>query len=56
MIELPERPQLLHDQLVAAWSEPVTIPTYPVPSADRSPMFLESVYTRGRQAACTRIR
>ena len=41
MIELPERPELLHDQPVAAWTEPVTIPTYSVPSADRNPMFLE---------------
>ena len=47
MIDLPERPESLRDQPVAAWSEPVTIPTYPVLSADRNPMFLEKRVYQG---------
>lgn len=40
-MELPPRPSELQDKEVAAWSEPVVIPTYPVAPPDRNPMFLE---------------
>ena len=30
-----------------AWIEPVNIPTYPVPAADRNPMFLEKRVYQG---------
>ncbi len=32
---------------MAAWSEPVVIPTYPTPPADRNPMFLEKRVYQG---------
>ena len=32
---------------VRAWEEPVVIPTYPVPAADRNPMFLEKRVYQG---------
>ncbi len=32
---------------VRAWSEPVTIPTYPVPAPDRNPMFLDKRVYQG---------
>lgn len=38
---LPIRPTHLADRAVAAWSEPVVIPTYPLPPPDRNPLFLE---------------
>lgn len=41
MMELPNRPEALETDVVAAWSCPVTIPTYPVGVPDRNPMFLE---------------
>src|SRR5687768_10472989 len=41
MIELPSRPAHLATRAVAAWSQPVVIPTYPVPPPDRNPLFLE---------------
>ncbi len=41
MLTLPARPSHLADDAVAAWSEPVTITTYPVPAPDRNPLFLE---------------
>jgi tetratricopeptide (TPR) repeat protein len=40
-LELPERPAHLRDREVAAWAEPVVISTYPLPEADRNPLFLE---------------
>jgi tetratricopeptide (TPR) repeat protein len=40
-LELPERPAHLRDRSVAAWSEPVTIATYPLPAPERNPLFLE---------------
>ncbi len=47
LIDLPERPKTLRDEPVAAWSEAVVIPTYPVPAADRNPMFLEKRVYQG---------
>ena len=47
MIELPERPARLRDRAVAAWSEPVVIPTYPLPEPDRNPLFLEKRVYQG---------
>jgi tetratricopeptide (TPR) repeat protein len=41
VIRLPDRPAPLRDQQVAAWGEPVVIPSYAVGAADRNPMFLE---------------
>jgi tetratricopeptide (TPR) repeat protein len=41
MLVLPARPDALADRPVAAWTEPVVIPTYPVPPPDRNPLFLE---------------
>jgi hypothetical protein len=41
MLRLPPRPDHLAGQAVAAWSEPVVIPTYPLPEPDRNPLFLE---------------
>ena len=40
-LSLPPRPAELRDLAVAAWAEPVTIDTYPVPAPDRNPLFLE---------------
>jgi tetratricopeptide (TPR) repeat protein len=47
MISLPQRPRSLRHAPVAAWSEPVVIPTYPTPPADRNPMFLENRVYQG---------
>jgi tetratricopeptide (TPR) repeat protein len=47
VIALPERPARLADRAVAAWVEPVVIPTYPVPSPDRNPLFLEKRVYQG---------
>ncbi len=47
MIHLPERPRSLHGDPVAAWSEPVVIPSYDVKPADRNPMFLEKRVYQG---------
>ena len=47
MIELPERPARLRHRDVAAWSEPVVIPTYPLPEPDRHPLFLEKRVYQG---------
>lgn len=41
MIRLPDRPKLLHNLPVAAWEQPVVIPTYPVLEPNRNPMFLD---------------
>jgi tetratricopeptide (TPR) repeat protein len=37
----------LRHEHVSAWSESVVIPTYPVPAADRNPMFLEKRVYQG---------
>jgi hypothetical protein len=47
VLVLPERPRQLGDEPVAVWSEPVAIPTYPVPAAGRNPMFLETRVYQG---------
>ena len=47
MINLPPRPSSLGEAPVAAWSEPVVIPTYEPPKADRNPMFLEKRVYQG---------
>ena len=47
VFSLPDRPAPLSDQPVAAWSEPVVIPTYPLLPADRNPMFLEKRVFQG---------
>jgi tetratricopeptide (TPR) repeat protein len=47
VISLPRRPPELEDAPVAAWSEPVVIPTYPTPPPDRNPMFLEKRVYQG---------
>jgi tetratricopeptide (TPR) repeat protein len=47
VIDLQERPESLLCQPVAAWNEPVVIPTYPVLAADRNPMFLEKRVYQG---------
>ena len=47
MIQLPERPRSLRGDPVAAWSEPVLIPSYGVKPADRNPMFLEKRVYQG---------
>jgi tetratricopeptide (TPR) repeat protein len=44
---LPERPAAQRDRSVAAWMEPVTIPTYEVPPPDPNPMFLEKRVYQG---------
>ena len=44
---LPARPADLRDRPVAAWSEPVVIPTYPVIPPDPNPMFLEKRVYQG---------
>ena len=46
-IRLPDRPADLRDRPVAAWSEPVVIPTYPELPPDRNPMFLEKRVYQG---------
>ena len=47
MITLPNRPEPLRDLPVAAWEEPVVIPTYPVLPPNRNPMFLEKRVYQG---------
>ncbi|MFN8518118.1 MAG: DUF5107 domain-containing protein [Chloroflexota bacterium] len=47
MLRLPDRPSGLADAPVAAWSAPVTIPTYEVPAPDRNPAFLEQRVYQG---------
>ena len=44
---LPDRPADLRDRPVAAWAEPVVIPTYPELPPDRNPMFLEKRVYQG---------
>ena len=44
---LPDRPADLRDRPVAAWSEPVVIPTYPELAPDKNPMFLEKRVYQG---------
>lgn len=44
---LPDRPAELRDRPVAAWAEPVVIPTYPELPPDRNPMFLEKRVYQG---------
>ena len=51
---LPDRPADLRDRPVAAWSEPVVIPTYPELAPDRNPMFLEKRVYQGSSGASTR--
>src|SRR4051794_10358313 len=41
VVKLPDRPATLRAEPVAAWSEPVVIPTYAEQPPDRNPMFLE---------------
>ena len=41
MIRLPDRPSPLRNDPVAAWSDPVVIPSYAAGPPDRNPMFLE---------------
>ena len=52
MIELPERPEAMRERPVAAWASSVVIPTYPVPPADRNPMFLEKRVYQGSSGPC----
>jgi tetratricopeptide (TPR) repeat protein len=47
LIRLPERPHSLHGDPVAAWSEPVVIPSYDAKPAERNPMFLEKRVYQG---------
>lgn len=47
MIELPDRPEALETDAVAAWSCSITIPTYPVGVPERNPMFLEKRVFQG---------
>jgi tetratricopeptide (TPR) repeat protein len=47
LIHLPERPRSQGGDPVAAWSEPVLIPSYDVKPADRNPMFLEKRVYQG---------
>ncbi len=44
---LPARPTALAGRAVAAWSEPVVIPTYPELPPDPNPMFLEKRVYQG---------
>ena len=44
---LPDRPAALRRRAVAAWSEPVVIPTYPELPPDPNPMFLEKRVYQG---------
>ena len=37
----------MRDRPVAAWAASVVVPTYPVPPADRNPMFLEKRVYQG---------
>lgn len=46
-LELPPRPEALADAPVAAWSAPVSMPTYEVPAPDRNPAFLEQRVYQG---------
>ncbi|CAN5844353.1 DUF5107 domain-containing protein [soil metagenome] len=46
-MHLPERPEALRDSPVAAWAEPVIIPTYPAMPPDVNPMFLEKRVYQG---------
>lgn len=43
----PKTNRALSRQSVSAWEECVTIPTYPVPPADRNPMFLDKRVYQG---------
>ncbi|MFV2064789.1 MAG: DUF5107 domain-containing protein, partial [Chloroflexota bacterium] len=47
MIELPRRPAEMDGRAVAAWSEPIVIPTYPLLPPDRNPLFLEKRVFQG---------
>jgi len=47
MLRLPSRPTGLEDAAVAAWLEPVVIPTYEVPEPDPNPAFLEQRVYQG---------
>jgi tetratricopeptide (TPR) repeat protein len=46
-MNLPERPADRTADAVAAWAEPVVIPTYPEMPPDRNPMFLEKRVYQG---------
>ena len=54
-ISLPAAPNELSGP-VKAWKEPVTIPTYAAPEADRNPMFLEKRVYQGSSGECIRCR
>ncbi len=47
MLRLPSRPAGLADAAVAAWVQPVVMPTYDVPEPDPNPAFLEQRVYQG---------